>query len=119
MPIREAKWYGEVVTWLDQTLDELARQPAIGYMAGGSVAAEPTAIAALALAAPGRLDAAKKAADALASMQESSGEVAVRPAEQWPGWPTSLAVIAWNAIDRMAFRANSDRAIDWLLAHRG
>jgi hypothetical protein len=106
------------VTWLDQTLDELARQPAAGYMADGAPAAEPTALAALALAMHGRSGDAVKAADALATMQQENGEVGVRSGEA-PGWPTSLAAIAWTVTDRNAFHERIENAIAWLLVNRG
>jgi hypothetical protein len=135
------------VTWLDQTLDQLARSAtdgAIGYMAGSRAAAEPTALAALALVAHGRVDSADQAAKALVAMQRPHGEVAVRAGEDKPGWPTSLATIAWCAIrqasgmrehpgsfdssagldPREADTSRSpdlhiDRALQWLLANRG
>jgi hypothetical protein len=43
----------------------------------------------------------------------------VRAGEEWPGWPTSLAMISWNVTDRQKYRENIDRAAAWLLAHRG
>jgi len=114
------------MTWLTATLDRLKEQPAIGYLPGGSVAAEPTAIAALALVAHGAAEAARQACTALASMQQTSGEVSVRPGEQSPGWPTSLAIVAWCAAQKAAdasskrvFQSNIDRAAAWLLANRG
>jgi hypothetical protein len=107
------------MTWFDETLDELARQPAIGYLAGGKTAAEPTALAALALVAHSRWSDAQKLTARLADMQQSSGAVAVRPGEDWPGWPTSLAICAWTATDRAQFRDPIDRGATWLLAHRG
>src|SRR5688572_31449118 len=84
--------------WLEPVLDALAAQPAIGYLPGAGVAAEPTAIATLALAVHGRGDAARKAADALVPMQNESGAVGIRSGESAPGWPTSLAIIAWQAV---------------------
>src|SRR5438477_583988 len=128
--MNEARWYGEGsgivavfpatdVNWLDQTLDQLSLQPAIGYAAGGKTAAEPTAIAALALSVHGRAEAAREAAKALTELQAAKGEVGVRAGEPTPGWPTSLAVIAWSVIERARFNANVDRAVAWLLANRG
>jgi hypothetical protein len=102
------------LSWQDQTLDELASLPAIGYLAGGAAAAEPAALAALAFVAHDRIDAAAKAADALAAMQQNNGEVGVRSGET-PGWPTSLAICAWCAVDRNALRNRIDRAVAWLL----
>jgi hypothetical protein len=114
------------MTWLTETLDRLKEQPAIGYLPGGSVAAEPTAVAALALVAHGEREAGRQAGTALASMQQTSGEVSIRAGEQSPGWPTSLAVVAWcaaqkaaDAAPRTAFQPNIDQAVSWLLANRG
>jgi hypothetical protein len=105
--------------WLEQVLDALAAQPAIGYLPGAGVAAEPTAIATLALAAHGRGDAARKAADALVPMQNESGAVGIRSGEQSPGWPSSLAIVAWQTVDGRFFRDRIDRAVGWLLTNRG
>jgi hypothetical protein len=110
------------VSWLDQTLDDLARSAksgAIGYMPGGQAAAEPTALATLAFVVHARRDATRQAADALATMQQPSGEVAVRAGEGSPGWTTSLAVLAWSATDQAAFQGRITPAVDWLLANRG
>jgi hypothetical protein len=105
--------------WLIQVLDALAAQPAIGYSPGAGVAAEPTAIAALALAVHGRGEGARKAAETLAAMQGASGAVGIRSGEQSPGWPSSLAIIAWQTVDGARFRDRIDRAVSWLLANRG
>ncbi len=107
------------MSWLDQTLDELSRLPAISYLPGGRAAAEPTALAALAFAAHGRVEAAKRAAAALASMQQTNGEVAVRAEEKSPGWPTSLAICAWHSTDATVYRQRIDNALTWLHANRG
>jgi len=106
------------VNWLDETLEELAQRPAIGYLSGHAAAAEPTAVAALALVAHGRVDVAQKAADVLAAMQQPGGDVGVRSGET-PGWPTSLAICVWSAVDRNGFSKSIDRAIAWLLENRG
>src|SRR5262245_47098669 len=115
------------MNWLDSILDSLARQPAIGYLPGGAVAAEPTAIAALALAAHGRTNSARKAAAALAEIQGDNGAVGIRTGEPKPGCPTSLAVAAWSAMGK-ALRGTPDaaehaprisRGVSWLLANRG
>jgi hypothetical protein len=100
-------------------LDDLSRLPEIGYLIGGHAAAEPTALAALALVANGRVADASKAAAALATMQQPNGEVSVRVSERAPGWPTSLAVLAWSATDREKHQREVDKALAWLLANRG
>lgn len=105
--------------WVGQTLDKLEREPAIGYAAGAAPATEPTTIAALALAAHGRRDAAQRAAQTLASWQQDNGVVSVRDGEQSPGWPTSLAVLTWCVCDREKHAARIERGLVWLLANRG
>lgn len=131
------------MTWLDPLLDELAAMPAIGYSPSGKAAAEPMAIASLALLQHGRNDAAVALASKLAEMQQDNGEVAVRAGEDWPGWPTSLAVVTWCAVRNAlsgvpsvnsasreniqsaarhtshSFQEPIARAIDWLLVNRG
>jgi hypothetical protein len=106
------------MNWIDTTLDALAQQPAIGYLAGGAPAAEPTAVAALALAAHGRSEAAQQAAVALSKMQGESGAVGILAGEDSPGWPTGLAIVAWSRVGSL-LAANTDKAIAWLLANRG
>lgn len=105
-------------TWVGEVLDELAAADGIGYLPASSAAAEPTAIAALALHAHGRLDDAERAAAALAGMQQAGGNVGVRAGET-PSWPTSLAVVAWAKINRAGFHSRIDSAVAWLLANRG
>jgi hypothetical protein len=107
------------VVWLEETLAALRQQPAIGYMPGGAPAAEPTAVAAIALKAYGELTAAAGAGDALLAMQQSEGAVGVRSGEPSPGWPTSLAVAAWCAVDRQRYAIPIEQGVAWLLANRG
>ena len=114
--------------WLDTILDALTRQPLVGYAQSGAPACEPTAIVALALARNERLDAAKEAAEFLAENQAGDGSVGVRPGEPTPGWPASLAVVAWSAVGNAlggvpdaanAFQGNIDRGLAWLLSVQG
>jgi len=107
------------VDWLSQTLDVLSKQPAIGYVAGAAPAAEPTAIATLAFVAHGHNDIAVKMAEWLGKEQQTSGVVGVRSGEPAPGWPTSLAVVAWATADKQKFGSQIDSAVAWLLSHRG
>jgi hypothetical protein len=107
------------VQWIEPTLDKLAARPVIGYAAEASAATEPTSLAALSLAAHGRTGPATEAAQWLAAQQQASGLVAVRGGEKAPGWPTSLAVSAWCAVEREVFRAPIARGVDWLVANRG
>jgi hypothetical protein len=107
------------MAWLEDTLDTLSREPAIGYGPERVPSAEPMAVAALALAAHELSSAAKRAADCLAMLQQGSGAVAVRMNERGSNWPTSLAVIAWCAVNSSLYRQNIDRGVAWLLANRG
>ena len=104
--------------WLDDTLDALTKQPLIGYAMDGAPASEPSAIAALALSRYGRLKAASNAANFLAGIQADDGSVGVRAGESEPGWPTSLAIVAWRAIGD-EFQKNIDRGVGWLLSVEG
>jgi hypothetical protein len=134
------------MSWVDPILDRLAEMPSIGYSPGSKAAAEPTAVAALAFLTHERYAAAIAAAAELAAMQQENGEVAVRAGEESPGWPTSLAIVAWRAIIASGTReraaapysadvspdrdANASRlateyheriplAVSWLLVNRG
>jgi hypothetical protein len=105
--------------WLASTLDLLTDRPAIGYLPGGSVATEPTALASLALLVHERFAAAKSAANALVSYQQKSGAVGIRAGEPAPGWPSSHAMIAWQRTDPVRYRTEIASAAAWLLANRG
>jgi hypothetical protein len=107
------------VTWIELTLDELEARKAIGYGAEEVTASEPTAIAALAFFVHGRFEAARRIAACLAEIQQLSGMVSVRPGEDSPGWPTSLAVITWSIVNGERFQQNTNAAVQWLLANRG
>jgi hypothetical protein len=107
--------------WLDEMLRELAAAEGIGYLPGSAAAAEPTAIAALAFHVHGRGEDARRAAKALANMQQPAGNVGVRAGET-PSWPTSLAVVVWRTLEKAEGRGASsqmNRAVEWLLANRG
>jgi hypothetical protein len=107
------------MTWLPQTLDQLAARPVCGYSRDSAPASEPTALAAQALAAHGRAGDAEKAADWLARIQAADGSVGVREGES-PGWPTSLAVLAWVALNEAGRRQTRiDRGVGWIIAAHG
>ena len=105
--------------WLDAILSALEKNPVIGYAPNAAPATEPTALAALSLIAYGKKLAAKGAIDFLASNQAADGSVGVRQNEPEPQWPTSLAVLAWQAFDKHAQAANIDRAMHWILEAKG
>jgi hypothetical protein len=107
------------MSWLDSTLDQLASRAVCGYTAGGRAASEPTALAALALTAGGRDGDAQPALAWLARIQASDGSVGIREGEP-PGWPTSLAVLAWNAANSQSDHGGSiERAVAWIVADQG
>ncbi|HWA98802.1 MAG TPA: hypothetical protein VG713_09935, partial [Pirellulales bacterium] len=85
------------MSWLDETIDELAACDFWPYRPGGTAATEPTAFAALALRAHGRRDAAERATHWLAEHQSADGTLGISATERDPHWPTSLAVLAWCA----------------------
>jgi hypothetical protein len=107
------------MSWLDQTLDELTRRPVCGYASDAAPAAEPTALAAIALHVHGRSEASRPALDWLAKIQSDDGSVGVREGEATPAWPTSLAVSAWKAIAPEQFGGRIERAVTWILSARG
>lgn len=102
-----------------ELLDRLSALAVGGYGEHDPPAAEPTALAAIALAAGGRCEPAREAAEWLVAMQRSDGSVGVRPDEEEPKWPTSLAISAWKAVDqadrRERFADPRRRAVRWLL----
>jgi hypothetical protein len=105
--------------WLDETLDRLSGQPLSGYLPAQQPAAEPTALVALALQGHGRREQARRAAEHLSSIQSSDGSIGVQTAQEEPGWPTSLAVVAWQAIDGDRFRDSIRRACEWIIGTHG
>jgi hypothetical protein len=82
-------------------------------------AAEPAALAALALHVHGRSEEARPALDWLAKIQGEDGSVGVREGEATPAWPTSLAVIAWKTIAPDPFGGRIERAAAWIFSARG
>ncbi|MBS0207469.1 MAG: hypothetical protein JSS27_00810 [Planctomycetes bacterium] len=110
------------MTWLTNTLDELAHVEEFSYTPGGVASAEPAAWAALALAAHDRTDAALRAARQLARLQNVDGSVGISADQNNPYWPTPMAMCAWHALKRHAaeeFQPLIDRAQAWLLVAHG
>jgi hypothetical protein len=110
--------------WMTDALDHLAKMPC-GYHAGDPSAAEPIALATLALIGAGRLNETRNHFDWLVSAgQKSDGNVTPFESLQWPGWPTSLAIIASVSASRLANNKTSPafdlaRATTWLFAAEG
>lgn len=104
------------MSWKDELFDRLATAAVGGYHVGAIEGAEPTAYAAMALARADRMKAAIKAADFLAKLQLPDGSVPVQPRTTWPGWPTSLAILAWRAVDAKKHFTHIFNGEQWLLS---
>lgn len=109
--------------WLHTALEVLSTEAGWRYAPQGPLACEPAALAALALAGHGRLDAARSACDWLLAQQGSDGSVGVYTGQTQPGWPTGWALLAWHAWQRGTasrhFQQAIDRAAAYLLAWEG
>jgi hypothetical protein len=107
--------------WRESLLATLTAAPVCGYYAGQELATEPTALNALALLAHDRRQAAFQATDRLADLQNGDGSVGAQPQTASPGWPTSLAVLAWLAAADAgrAYGGSVTKAIAWILSERG
>lgn len=108
--------------WLEAALTRLGANAGAGtaYLNGGMPASEPTAIGALALASYGRVAEAHKGAAWLAQQQLADGSLGVNPGEDKPGWPTSLALVAWHGLNQDgAFDAAIAKGKKWLLTAHG
>jgi hypothetical protein len=115
---------GDWRTELEQQLLGAANAAgAWGYSAESVGAAEPTALAAMALS--GRDALAEPVERGLAwvtQLQGADGAVPVSAAAPGPYWPTSLALLGWCAGDealRARFTGPMDAATRWLLDARG
>jgi hypothetical protein len=106
--------------WVQAILDELSEPASWGYCPGAPPATEPGAMAAMALAGHGRLEAAERACRWLVSLQADDGTLGISAAEAAPHWPTGLAILAWKANGGTAeYETPIARALAWLLATRG
>ena len=70
--------------WNDDLLSRLSATIPCGYHALGQPASEPTALAALALLARGRIDTARVALNWLAQMQSDDGSIGISAANPDP-----------------------------------
>jgi len=86
--------------WLDEVLLRLTCQPCCGYRAEGPPAVEPTALAAMALAAHGRHEAARRALEWLARVQMPDGTLGITATLRQPHWPTGWALLAWSVAEK-------------------
>lgn len=88
---------------IDLAVDRLAAAPIGGYHPQGEAASESIAWCAVSLASAGRNDSAKIAAEWLAKRQAADGSVGVTESQDAPYWPTALAMLAWRAVDDLAY----------------
>jgi hypothetical protein len=110
--------------YLESVLARLTAATVCGYHRDRPAAAEPTALAALALVAHRRADAARPLVERLLTLQQLDGSVGIEAAQTSPGWATGLAVLAWRAAQESGivvapYVGAIDRALDWLLATAG
>lgn len=92
------------------------------YSPTGASAAEPTALAALALSSQAETErpCARRAADWLRAAQRPDGCVPVSAALSSPAWTTSLALLAWHSsAPPENYRDTTNRATEWLLKNQG
>jgi hypothetical protein len=111
--------FRQPAAWIAPVLARLTALAAAGvpYAAGAEAAAEPTALAALALSTHGLAHEAQAAAGLLGRWQAPNGSVGTSATQTEPGWPTSLALLAWQAVH--GFDQQAKRAAQWLLDDRG
>ncbi len=104
-------------------LSRLERATRWNYSAASESWSEPAALTALALIANGRLDAARPALAWLAARQSREGTIGVSAPQATPCWPTSLAVLAWQAWSEASgeavYHGHVERGVAWTLAASG
>lgn len=107
------------MSWIAEALDLLAKSPVCGYQPQDRGATEPSALAALALVGHGRSADSAPVGEFLVGIQEDNGAVGVRAGEPSPRWPTSLAMLAWLAIDEQTHSDSIARAFRWAQSVEG
>ncbi len=112
------------MSYLEVVLDRLAASDVCGYQAGAPAATEPTAVAALALLAHGRIERARRLTERLLEMQRKDGSLGIDRVHALPGWPTAWAILAWRAAQSSqgfdpAYVLAYERGRDWLLGVAG
>jgi hypothetical protein len=110
--------------WTTSALDQLCQAKSYGYRVDTSSSAEPVALAAMALAAHERHDAATPLLHWLVERQTPDGNVGIDAEDPQPGWPTPLAILAWRGADQAysdapRFASHCSAATDWLLRVSG
>jgi hypothetical protein len=107
------------MSFVEQSFKQLRKLDRCGYAANGAWAAEPTALAALALNAHGDTESALRFARQLADAQLANGAVTANGDDDSPAWTTSLAILAWLASDVQHFQTHIESAIEWALTTHG
>ncbi|MCE9608266.1 MAG: hypothetical protein K8U03_25555 [Planctomycetia bacterium] len=85
------------MTWLDDILDSLSHKDRWGYRLGELPAAEPLALAALALLGHDRHAEAKPLLEKLCELQAGTGALGIFQGMGDPHWGTAHAILAWSA----------------------
>lgn len=108
---------------IDRILSARSGDGSWGYRPGSASAAEPTALACLALAEWGIGDAVDvDGLDWLVANQRADGNVPTVPNVPSPGWTTAHAILAWHNATletRNAYSSNIERGSAWLLSVSG
>lgn len=107
--------------WVQSALNRLASMRKWGYHSSGATAAEPAALAALALLAHHRPRDAARPLAWLTAQQATDGSVGVTDSQSQPAWTTALAILAWLQADSAheSRYGQIKRAVEWLLVMRG
>jgi hypothetical protein len=88
------------MTWRADLVGQLAAAIPCGYQRRGPPATEPTCLAAIALARSGHAKSSLQALQWLSSIQSDDGSVGPTADLHAPGWPTALAILASDYVDR-------------------
>ena len=108
---------------LERLLSAANPAGAWGYRPDSTGSAEPTALAALALAAAGGdTEPIVAALEWLVGLQDPEGAVPISAEAPSPHWPTTLTLIAWlrsPPSGSQTFAAPIENALSWLLNMRG
>jgi hypothetical protein len=113
------------MAWLDEAIDCLAARPVCGYTGEVAPAVEPTALAALALAAANRIEPTTAAVDWLVRVQSADGSLGINADFHEPCWPTGGAILALTTAAktipnaRQEWLAAAKRATTWMLSVAG
>jgi hypothetical protein len=111
------------MTWLDDVLTRLEAADSWGYHEQAPSSTEPAALSAIALLGHRRAASAEASLAWLSNLQAADGSLGVDAAQATPGWPTSLAVLAWKCADGPSTAGKHAtaiaRALVWILKTEG